>query len=148
MRTICKQCNHLLSSPDALQVGVPNWSLHSTTGFLLQIFWDHDDDLGCWVIEKHGSGNCKVPFLNHIVMNSCKSISCCHINGDILALSIGIPGTMNWRELPSIHLRTPYNLNGMDFDSSTRRCILLFGYVPTIHNQTRQRTSVMCIYDS
>ena len=51
-------------------------------------------------------------------------------------------------ELFHHRLRTPYNLNGMDFDSSTRHCNLMIGYVPTIHNQMRRRTSVMCIYDS
>ena len=149
MRTVCKQWNSLLSSRDALQVSVPNWSLHSTPGFLLQIFWDHDDDLGgCWVIEERGLGIYKVPFQNRnrIVLNSCKSISCisrCNRHGEILALSIGIPGTMNWRELPRPRrYHTYFHFNGMSFDSSTRRCILLLGIV------TGRGGIVMCIYDS
>jgi hypothetical protein len=50
MRTVCKQWNYLLSSRDALQRIVPNWSLHSTLGFLIQFQWDFKDDVeSCWV---------------------------------------------------------------------------------------------------
>ena len=53
MSTVFKQWNDLLSSRDALQVSVPNWSLHSIPRFLSH--WDSKDDVEYWVMEGRGS---------------------------------------------------------------------------------------------
>jgi len=150
MRTVCKQWNYLLSSRDALQRIVPNWSLHSTPGFLIQFQWDWKDDVEYWAIEGSGSDIYRVPLLNHIVVNTCKSIFCCHIKGDRLDLSIGTPGTRTWRQLP----RPPTSgslFTGMAFDSSTRHCTLLLGnYYIDRRGQQGPRDNIiiaMSIYD-
>ena len=118
MRTVCKQWKYLLSSRDAFQGLVPNWSLCSTPGFLIQIHWDSKDDVEFWVIEGcSGSDIYKVPLLNYNVLHTSKSILCCHEKGDRLALSIGIPGTTNWRHLPRPPIPA-YTFTGMVFDSS------------------------------
>ena len=147
MRTVCKQWKHLLSSRDAFEGLDPNWSLCSTPGFLIQIHRESKDDAEFWVIEGCSSSDIyKVPLLNRIVLNTCKSIFCCHEKGDKLALSIGIPGTSNWRHLP----RPPipgHQFNGMVFDTSTRRCTLLLGFSFIVGGVNR-RMMRMCIYDS
>jgi len=154
MRAVCKQWKHLLSSRDAFEGLVPNWSLCSTPGFLIQIHWDSKDDVEFWVIEGCSTGShiYKVPLLNCIVLDSCKSIVCCHERGDRLALSIGIPGTKNWRHLPRPPL-PGYTFSGMVFDSSRSRCTVLLGY-SLLNHQLQQGQGVnrrmmeMCIYDS
>jgi F-box interacting protein len=149
MRTVCKQWNYLLSLRDALQRIVPNWSLHSTLGFLIEIHWDWND-MEYWAIEGRGSDVYTVPLLNYTFVDTCKGIFCCHRKGDPLDLFIGIPGTRIWRHLP--RPPTPiYFFSGMAFDSSTRRCTLLLGYYSAWRGQQGQhdnRRIEMCIYDS
>ena len=153
MRSVCKQWNSLLSSCDALQLIAPNWSLHSTPGFLIQIHWDWENDVEYWVIEGCGSHIYKLPLLNRIVMDSCKSIFLCHTKRDRWDLSIGVPGTRNWRNLPPPPLTSlASTFSGMAFDSSSRRCTLLLGY-PYIdlraqQGQNRNIGIEMFIYDS
>lgn len=149
MRSVSKQWNDLLSSRDTLQVKLPNWSLHSTPGFLIQIHWDLQGDVEYWGVEGGGSAIYKVPLLNHVVVDvvdTCKGIFCCHRKGDQSDLLMGIPGTKNWRRLPRPPAipATSFTFSGMTFDASTRRCILLLGY----SYSDRDRTNVMCIYDS
>lgn len=92
MRTVCKQWKYLLSSRDAFEGLVPIWSLYSTLGFFfIQIHWNPKDDVDSLVIEERSSDMYKVPLLNHVVVNTCKGIFCCHRKGDMLDLSIGIP---------------------------------------------------------
>jgi hypothetical protein len=116
MRTVCKQWNYLLSSRDALQRIVPNWSLHSTPGFLIQFQWDLKDDVESWVMEGCGSDIYKVA-LNHIVADTGKSIFCCHRMGDRKDFSIG----NSWyRELEtfassSCNARLRFQWNGFRF---------------------------------
>jgi len=142
MRTVCKQWKYLLSSRDAFEGLVPIWSLCSTPGFLIQIHWNPKDDVDSWAIEKRGSDMYKVPLLNHVVVNTCKGIFCCHRKGDMLDLSIGIPGTRNWLQLPRPSIPA-FVFNGLAFDCSTRHCTLLLGR----YSNSRRRI-VMCIYDS
>jgi len=143
MRTVCKQWKYLLSSRDTFEGLVPIWSLCSTSGFLIQIHWNSKDDVDSWVIEERCLDMYKVPLPHHIIIvNTCGNIFCCHRKGDMLDLSIGIPGTSNWRRLP----RPPvpaFVFNGLAFDSSTRVCTLLLG-----RYSSSQRRIVMCIYDS
>lgn len=157
MRAVCKQWKDLLSSRDAFEGLVPKWSLCCTPGFLIQIHWDTKDDVEFWVIEGCSTGShiYKVPLLNCIVLNSCKSIVYCHERGDRLALSIGIPGTTNWRHLPRPHIPACFfdhfkHFNGMVFDSSTRRCTVLLGFLLnlSIGQGVNRRMMEMCIYDS
>jgi len=150
MRTVCKQWNYLLSSRDALQRFIPNWSLHSTPGFLIKFQWDWNDDVEYWAIEGRGRGSdiYKVPLLNQNVVDTCKGIFCCHRKGDSLDLSIGIPGTRNWRHLPLPPAPISY-FSGMAFDSSTGRCTLLLGYHYYTERRGQQgRRMEMCSYDS
>jgi hypothetical protein len=147
MRTVCKQWNYLLSSRDALQRIVPNWSLHSTPGFLIQFQWDLKDDVESWVMEGCGSDIYKVA-LNHIVADTGKSIFCCHRMGDRKDFSIGTPGTGNWRHLPLPPATLDYGFSGMAFDSSTRRCTLLLGNYIQWREGDDNRRIEMCIYDS
>lgn len=143
MRTVCRHWNYLLSSRVAFERLAPIWSLRSTPGFLIQIHWNPKDDVDSWVIEERGSDMYKVPLLNHAIVNSCKSIFCCHRKGDMLDLFIGIPGTRrNWVHLPPPPIPA-FTFNGLAFDSSTRRCTLLLGRYSFSH-----RRIVMCIYDS
>lgn len=153
MKTVCKKWKYLLSSRDALQVSVPNWSLHSIPGFLLQFQWKQNDDAEYWGIEGSFCDIYKLPFFDHIVVDTCKSMFCCHRKGDKWALSVGNPATRNWRNLP----RPPTSgsaFSGMAFDSSTGRCTLLFG--DYYFNNGRQQGEseggdiriLMSIYDS
>ena len=153
MRSVCKHWNSLLSSRDALPVSVPNWSLHSTPGFLIQIDWDWKDDVEYWVTEGPACSNIyKLPLLNRIVLDSCKGIFCCHRKGDRLDLSLGIPGAGSWRRLPRPAISPGFIFSGMAFDSSTRRCTLLLGFYyidrRIQQGQGQNRRIMMCIYDS
>jgi hypothetical protein len=127
MSTVCKQWNDLLSSRDALQVSVPNWSLHSIPGFLIQSHWDSKDDVEYWVMEGCGSNIYKVPLHHHNVVDTCNDIFCCCRKGDLLhrSMAIDIPGTKNWRQMPTYHV-IGISFSGMTFDSSTRQFTLLF----------------------
>lgn len=143
MRTVCKEWNYLLSSRDALQVNVPNWSLHSTGGFLFQVQWNLKDDAEYWVMEGRGSHIYKLPLLNHTFVDTCKGIICIYRKGDSSALSLGIPGTSNWRHLPPPPTSI-YTFSGLTYDSSTRRCTLLLGH----RRQHDNGRIVISIYDS
>jgi F-box interacting protein len=150
MSIVCKQWNDLLSSRDALQVSVPNWSLHSIPGFLIQSHWDSKDDVEYWVMEGCGSNIYKVPLHHHNVVDTCNDIFCCCRKGDLLhhSMAIDIPGTKNWRQMPTYHV-IGISFSGMTFDSSTRRFTLL---VDSSYNDVwgclDRRRIVMHIYDS
>jgi hypothetical protein len=119
--------------------------------FLIQIEWDFKDDVESWVIEEHGSKNFRVPLINHIVVDTCRNIFYCHKKGDWLAISIGIPGTRNWRHVPSRSIPNS-SFSGMDFDSSTRCCTLFLNYSyidqRKHQGQSDNQIIVMSIYDS
>ena len=61
MRIVCKQWNYMLSFRDALQRIVPNWLLHSTPGFFIEIHQDWND-VEYWAIEGCVSDIYKVPY--------------------------------------------------------------------------------------
>jgi len=74
-----------------------------------------------------GYGRTRFKDLHHQnVVDTCNGIFCCCRKGDSLhrSMAIGIPGTENWRQMPTYYV-IGVSFSGMTFDSSTRRFTLI-----------------------